>query len=173
MRVRWKNRVMQLALVAMLPLTLQACATKTVRPNGVAASFGPTLSVERFLNAANARDYETMASLFGTVQGPVAETGGTFGCAFKRMGSWLGMSDRCVTAPNVELRMDAIARILAHEDYLIRSEERVAGRNTLTTQVSVDIDVGAHTVREVPFMVVRSGKGDWLVQEIGLERLTS
>ncbi len=162
-----------MALLSLLPLALQGCATKTMSRGGVAASFGPTLSVERFLNAANARDYETMALLFGTADGPVASRGSAVGCGFKRMGSWIGLSDRCTSVLHIELRMDAIARILSHQDYRVRSESRVAGRRSLTTQVSVDIDLGVRVVSAVPFVVVRSSDGSWLVEEIGLVRLTS
>lgn len=136
------------------------------------AAVAPMLSVERFLQATNARDLDSMARLFGTADGPAYDTGGV-GCAFRKIGSWLGMADRCVTRAEVELRMDAIARILRHEDYEIVSESSVAGRNHPTTRVGVDLTQSERRVRDVPFVVVRTNEGRWLIQEIGLERVTS
>ena len=154
-------------------LTSAGCATTATAGSGFGTELGPTLSVERFLNAANVRDHGAMMDLFGTPQGPIGDTGSTFGCAFKRMGSWIGLGDRCQSRPVVELRMDAIARIIRHEDYAIRAEERVAGRLAPTQQVSVDLNLGARTVSGVPFVVVQAGNGDWLIQEIGLDQITS
>ena len=113
-----------------------------------------------------------MARLFGTEDGPIIETGGAFGCAFKRMGSWIGIGYRCSTLQEVELRMDAIAQILAHEDYTIRSEASVPGRMNPTSRIGVDMRIGGRDIQDVPFVVVRSRDNRWLVQEIGLGRIT-
>lgn len=136
------------------------------------AAVAPMLSVERFLQAANTRDLDAMARIFGTADGPVADTGSTLGCAFKKMGSWIGLSDACTTAEEVELRMDAIAQILEHDDYRIVSESRVAGRSEPTTRIGVNLTIGQDTVRDVPFEVVRTEEGRWLVQRVALERIT-
>lgn len=166
-----------LATALALTMSLSACATRTTGAGGGGgmgeSGLGPSLSIEAFLNAANARDHDAMMRLFGTANGPIGNTGSTFGCAFKRMGSWIGVSDRCVSRMQVELRMDAIARLIRHEDYRIGGEEHVAGRRDRTTLVSVDLDLGRRTVTAVPFVVVQSGDGSWLIQEIGLQRLTS
>jgi len=128
------------------------------------------LSVERFLEAANQRDLPAMGNLFGTADGPTMDTGSTLGCAFKRIGSWFGGAP-CVTDPEVEVRMDLIASILTHESYRVVREEWVAGRTAPTTQVLVDMTVGGESVSAVPFVVVQTPDGRWLVQEVDLERV--
>ena len=130
------------------------------------------LSVERFLQATNEGDLHSMAGLFGTADGPVIDTGGAFGCAFKRIGSWIGLGDRCSNVQEVELWMDAIAQILHHEDYVIVSESSVPGRQHPTTRIGVNMRVRGRDVSDVPFLVVRTGKGSWLVEEIDLEKVT-
>ncbi|NNF26522.1 MAG: hypothetical protein HKN73_04760 [Gemmatimonadetes bacterium] len=42
-----------------------------------------------------------------------------------------------------------------------------------TTQITVDLDLGPRNVRDVPFVVVQASGGSWLIEQIGLERLTS
>lgn len=160
------RRLVLLALAAIAPT---ACTTTVVRP-GAAAPVAAQLSVERFLQAANQRDVESMGNLFGTKDGPLADTGSTFGCAFKKMGSWFGGTP-CTKRQEVEIRMDAIASILTHEDYRIIREERVAGRDAPTTRVLVDMTVQGSPVPSVPFVVVQTGQGRWLVQEVDLARV--
>ena len=173
MRATRIRHVGRLALAGAFLTLGSGCVTTTTSGSAADGGFGPTLSVERFLNAANARDHEAMMRLFGTADGPIGNTGSTFGCAFKRMGSWINVSDRCASREQVELRMDAIARIIRHQDYRIRSEERVAGRSDPTTMIGVDLDLGPRSVANVPFVCVRAGDGNWLIQEIGLQRFTS
>lgn len=110
---------------------------------------GPLLTVERFLQAANAREYDAMANLFGTVEGP-----------FKG------------EPTEVELQMDLIANILQHRDYDIASEAAVPGRRHPATRVGVDLTIGREVVPNVGFVVVRSNEGRWLVEEIDLEKIT-
>lgn len=163
---------MRRSLILALTVTLTAsCASRSVG-DGAMAAVAPMLSVERFLQAANSRDLDAMARLFGTADGPMAETGGAVGCAFKKMGSWIGLGRACMTAQDVELRMDAIAQILEHDDYRVISESRVAGRRDPTTRVGVNLRFGQQTVQDVPFEVVQTDGGRWLVQQIGLERIT-
>lgn len=128
------------------------------------------LSVERFLQAANQRDVQAMGRLFGTSAGPVGDTGGTFGCFFKKIGSWFGGSS-CTRRVEVELRMDAIANIVQHEDYMIVREEPVAGRTSPTRRVLVDLDMGTRAVTGAPFVVVQTSEGRWLVEEVPLETI--
>jgi len=163
---------MRRLLIVALPLLLGACTTTQVVTSGEVAAVAPMLSVERFLQAANDRDLHGMARLFGTEDGPIIETGGAFGCAFKRMGSWIGIGNRCSNLQEVELRMDAIAQILAHEDYTIRSEASVPGRMNPTSRIGVDMVIRGRDVRDVPFVVVRTPEGRWLIEDIGLRRIT-
>lgn len=153
-----------------LALTVPTACTRYVVETP-AAAVGAQLSVERFLQAANQRDVEAMGRLFGTHDGSAMETGGTFGCMFKKIGSWFGGSS-CVRREEVEIRMDAIASVLQHRDYRIVEERRVAGRTVPTTQIMVNMttDMGAN-VPAVPFEVVRTDGGRWLVQRVDLERV--
>ncbi len=157
-----------------MALALSGCASGPApgsQADGMAA-VAPMLSVERFLQASNGRDLEAMARLFGTAEGPVYDTGSGFGCAFKKVGSWLGVAQRCVSRTDVELRMDAIAGIIQHDDYRIVSESSVPGRRHPTTRIGVTLTRDGRTFSDVPFVVVRTDEGRWLVQEIGLERVT-
>jgi hypothetical protein len=147
---------------------VSACTTQTM-PNAV-APVAAQLSVERFLQAANDRDVQSMGRLFGTQNGPLGDTGGTFGCAFKKIGSWFGGTS-CLKRVEVELRMDAIASVVQHQDYRIVREEPVAGRTSPTRRVVVDFDMGDRAVNGAPFVVVQTNEGRWLVQEVPLEAM--
>lgn len=159
-------------LAVLVLLGLGACTTQRVQPSRDMAAVAPQLSVERFLQAVNARDLDAMADLFGTADGPMGDTGSSFGCAFKKIGSWLGLSEACRSREEIELRMDAIAEILEHEDYQIVSEGRVPGRQHPTMRVGVDLVLERQRVNDVPFLVVQTTDERWLVTEIGLGRVT-
>lgn len=162
-----------LLLVGVALLLVSGCASGPPTPSGPAPGVAPMLSVERFLQAANAEDLHTMARIFGTERGSMADnTGSPIGCAFKRMGSWVGISRRCNNWQELELRMNAIALILRHDDYRVRSESAVPGRTSPTTRIGVDLDRGNERFPDVPFVVVQSRDGRWLVEEIGLQRVT-
>jgi len=150
-------------------LVLGSACTKVVQ-QGPGAGVAAQLSVERFLQAANSRDIGSMGRLFGTTDGPIMDTGSTFGCAFKKIGSWFG-GQPCVKRADVEIRLDAIARLLMHDDYRITREQAVAGRLQEATEVFVDLTISGETVADVPFVVVRTGEGQWLVEEVNLERV--
>jgi len=159
-----------LLVAALLPIV--GCTTTRVVSTNEMAAVAPMLSVERFLQATNARDLHGMANIFGTADGPMIETGSTLGCAFKKMGSWIGLGERCMTLQEVELRMDAIAAILRYEDYAVVSENPVAGRVHPTSRVGVNLVIEGRDIMDVPFFVVKTGEGRWLVEEIGLDRIT-
>jgi hypothetical protein len=161
------KRILPLLLVS--ALAVSACATRTVS-GPPALAVGPQLSVERFLQAANTRDLASMGRLFGTVDGPLGDTGGTFKCAFKKIGSWFG-GESCLKRTDVELRMEAIASVLTHDDYVITRQEQVAGRLGPATRVLVDLTVEGTAVPAVPFVVVRSSDGDWLVEQVDLQKV--
>ena len=157
------------ALVALLLAVPAACTTRVVET--APPAMGAQLAVERFLQASNERDVIAMARLFGTREGSVYDTGSTFGCAFKKIGSWFGGSS-CTRKQDVEIRMDAIASILVHSDYRIVGENRVAGRLAPTQRVLVDMtnEQGVR-IAGVPFVVVRAGDGQWLVEQVDLQRV--
>lgn len=158
------------ALLALsMALVLAGCATRPVRPAG-AGGVVAQLTLERFLDASNARDLEGMARLFGTEKGSAWDTGSTFACFFKKIASWFDGTP-CVKKRDVEIRMDAIAQILRHQDYRITREETVAGRLSRATRFWVDFTIGGRAVTGVPFVLVRAGDGQWLVEEIDLARV--
>lgn len=165
------NGIRQWTVILALGL-LVGCATSSARVNP-ATAIEPQLSVERFLQAANERDLDSMGRLFGTADGALGDTGSTFGCAFKKIGSWFG-GEACRTRQEVELRMDAIASILDHVNYTVTQQQMVAGRDHPTTRVLVDLEVEqGRVVRGVPFVVVNAPSGQWLVEEIDLQRVMS
>lgn len=138
------------APVLIAALLAAACATQTVPMGGSGvAGTSPLQSVERFLVAVNARDLADMAAVFGTADGPVE-------------------GDRT----EVEIRMDALATLLAHDDYEIVAERQVPGRQHPTTRVGVTLTVDGEVYPDVSFITVRTGEGRWMVQEIDVERLT-
>lgn len=151
---------------------LGGCSTTVVRPDA-AAAVAPQLTVERFLQASNDRDLDAMARLFGTAEGPMGDTGSALGCFFKKIGSWFGGED-CLTRSEVEVRLDAIARVLQHTDYRIQGQEMVAGRRMPTRRIFVDVRVdGGDLVRDVPFEVVQGPEQRWYVERVDLERIMS
>ena len=118
-------------------------------PVGVA----PALIVERFLQAANVRDLDTMSRLFGDEDGLFAK----------------GKSRK-----DVELRMDLLAEVLRHDGYEIISERRVAGAEALSTRFSVDLLLpgGVTTARDVGFTVILESTDRWLVNVIEVQKIT-
>lgn len=148
-----QRRRPHLALLALVGAVVSTgCATQTVEaPPPEMAAMGPMLSVERFLQAANARDFEAMARLFGTADGPVK-------------------GDR----QEIELWMSTIAEVLRHQDYEIVSDRRAPGHEHPTNRIGVDIRKNRNElVRDVPFLVVRAKSGVWLIEQIDLEKITS
>ena len=143
-------------LSTLLLVTLGACTTQVVErpapnsPSGDFAAIAPQLSVERFLTAVNARDYESMAALFGTYDGPVER-------------EWR----------ELELQMATLAEILRHSDYRIVSERREPGRQHSTQRIGVTLTIGERTFPDVPFLVVQSRSGGWLIEEIDVEAVTN
>ena len=138
----------------LLLTSLGACTTRAVVDQSQ-AQVQPALMVERFLQAANIRDLETMSRLFGTDDGPIGDT---------------------ASREEVELRMDVIAEILQHADYQIISESRVAGAASQSIRVGVDISIvtprGTTMVRDVGFTVVLESTSRWLVNVIELVKIT-
>ena len=158
-----------LASVVLTLIVATGCTSQS-GPAAV-APVAAQLSVERFLQAANQRDVDSMGRLFGTADGSLMDTGSTFSCFFKKIGSWFG-GGACAQRTDVELRMDAIASIIQHVDYRIVREEPVAGRVSPTRRVIVDMSMAENrTVAGAPFIVVQTGAGRWLVEQVPLEQV--
>jgi len=159
------------AALLFLVLASAACASTPATPRMAASQ--PMVSVERFLQAANTGDLEAMANIFGNRSGSMVDRmGNPLTCGFKRMGSWIRVSDRCVIRSEMELRMNVIALILRHDIYRVRNEAPVPGRQSPTVRIGVDIDQGRERFADVPFVLVQARDGRWLVEQIGLERIT-
>jgi hypothetical protein len=166
---------LRLAPLAGLLLILAAAGCASPGSSGpvAIAAEQPVVSVERFLLAANTRDLDAMAALFGNADGPISSSSGSaVSCVFRRMGSWVGMSRACTSWQEIELRMNAIAEIIRHDDYRMVSENAVAGRTASTIRVGVDLHRGTLRYRDVAFVAVRQSSGRWLIQEIDLEAVT-
>lgn len=140
------------AVVALVALVVAsaACTTRTVVPAGEMAAVAPQLSVERFLQATQARDYDAMLRLFGTHDGPVDAD-----------------DDRAYW----ERRMDLLARILDFNEYRIVSESSVPARPHPTTRVGVNLSFSDGTVPDVAFVTVQTDEGRWMVSEIDTEKV--
>ena len=95
-------------------------------------------------------------------QGP----GGLFGTKDGSFGDRNSRTD-------VELRMNAIALILKHEDFAIRTQNRVPGRERPTVRLGVDLTIRGALIDDVAFLVVQSNSGAWLIEEIDLVKVTS
>ncbi len=156
------------ALVGCGSPTTRSAPTATVALHLLAE---PEVVVARFLDAANRRDHAAMAARFGTPAGPIAEGGGVVGCAFRRVGSWIGLGARCLAKQDLELRMDLMAAILAHQSYRVGIATMVAGRKRPAVQIDVALVTVAQRRVAVPFVLLQDDRGRWLVQEVGLERL--
>lgn len=147
-------RILPFAVVVVLPLA-SACTTRAVQRTGGGAAaqevaiLAPVLAVERFLQAVNAEDFETMAGLFGTAEGPFE-------------------GERT----DVELQMSIIAQILRHQDYEIASDRREPGRVHPTRRIGVDLTIGGRVIPDVSFLVVQTASGNWMVEEMDLEKVT-
>ncbi len=163
--------VKRLFLFLFLSLVTGGCTTRIIA-NTEMAGMAPMLSVERFLQATSSGDFVAMARIFGGKGGPIADTGGTFGCMFKKLGSWIGMGARCLKAHEVELRMSVIALVLRHDDYEIVGQSLVPGRVSPTTRIGVTLTRAGRRYEDVPFLVVQLSEGRWLIEEIGLTTIT-
>ena len=142
----------RLTLWCVLLTSAGACTSQTVvRQHEFAVA--PALAVERFLQAANSRDLNTMSRLFGNEDGP-------FGDRRNRT--------------TVELRMDALSEILRHDGYDIISERMVAGAELPSTRLGVDLLLpgGVTTVPDVGFTVVLESPNRWLVNVIEVDKVT-
>jgi hypothetical protein len=145
MRLRVARSAGLLLVLGLLP----ACASSSPRA-GVDSSFAPAMTIERFLRATNQNDLDTMASLFGNRNGSVT---------------------RVWSRKEVDERMLIFASVLRHTDYAITGEEVVAGRREEATQLNVRMVIQGDTI-QVPFTMVRTANQNWMIENIGIERVT-
>jgi hypothetical protein len=69
--------------------------------------------------------------------------------------------------------MDLLARVLRHDDYTIGPEADVPGRSYPASTIMVNLMIGGQEYSDVPFTVIRTDAGLWLLEEIGLDRVTN
>ena len=142
------------AAVALCMVLAGACATKTSIDRTPAppssAEVAAPLVIDQFLRAANSNDLDTMARLFGN-----------------RDGSVLNRDDKEM----VDRQMFALASILRHDSYSIASSQIVPGRRDEATQINVSMKFGSREI-VVPYTLVYSKAGTWLVEQIEITRIT-
>lgn len=140
------------ALMALFLLGAVACAGGAPRSDVPASALpGPALTLERFLRAANANDLKTMTELFGTRDQTIAELDGR---------------------QQAEERMYVLASLLRHDDWSLQAQRAVPGRRTEATELLVELRQGRRLVN-VPFRVVRTESGGWIVEFVDLRPITS
>jgi hypothetical protein len=163
------------SLAVAVGVTLLAGCASTAPTSGVRrAGSQPAIAVTQFLEFAEEGDLQAMARNFGTEGGDLArQAGNPIRCALRGIGSWFALSRTCISWQDIEIRMNTIAVILAHDSFRVASENPVPGRRRPTARIGVEVvQPGGGVVRDVPFLVVHARDGRWLVEEIGLERLT-
>ena len=152
---------------------MAACSPSPPSP-GVAAPARPAGVVHRFLDAAGRGDHATMAALFGTASGPLGGRGG-LGCALRRLGSWLRLAGPCSSFADVERRMAVVAALLSGSVAREVREASPAASASASADGSIRllavVDLADGGAARVPFVVVRTAAGAWLVREIVLDGL--
>jgi hypothetical protein len=142
-------------MLMLIALTLGACVKEEMigRSAGSSGGVAPSLVVEQFMRAVNSdpKDLNTMARLFGTKEGPVAERD---------------------PKGSVEQRMFAIGKVLEHEDYEIARENIVPGRTAEAIQLMVRVTKNQQKLM-VPFTMVRYKENSWLIEAIGIDVITN
>lgn len=144
------RRVAGWALGLLAAVLTLGCAHRSLEPSsGIAPGIAPRLVVEQFLRAANDNDLVTMSRLFGTKDGSVAERD---------------------SRAQVEQRMFALASLLRHHDYEVQGQSVVPGRIGEAVRINVRLQLAEGTP-VVPFTVVQSKNGSWLVEQIDVNAL--
>lgn len=146
-----------IVLTACSTLIAPACASSMEHAAAALRAADPAdpavagaLVIEQFLRAANTKDYGTMSRLFGTKQGPIVD-----------------LYDR----RHVDQRMLVLAVLLEHENHALQDVAPVPGRGEGARQVIVRMTLRGRET-EVPYTIVRSDAGSWLVEQVDLERIT-
>lgn len=135
---------------AVLSLVAAACGGPSRAAPPASEGPAPQLVVERFLQAANINDLQTMTSLFGTADKTI---------------------DQLEAPAMAQRRMYVLASLLRHDDFAIQGQRIVPGRMEDATEVLVRIRKGEKQVT-VPHLVVRTRRGGWIIEKIEVERLT-
>lgn len=132
-------------------LTLVACGPRIPPAEQGPGAVAPEAAVERFLRLVGDKNYVQMGWVFGTDDGPLI---------------------RRDPPPEVERRMYALARVLEHTGFEVRSQSPVPGRSGNAVQLAVMLRQRAREL-EVPFTAVRGPDGRWFVEQIDIEKITA
>lgn len=136
-------------IAAVLSMVIASCSPRSGIPDVGSEGADPVVAVEHFLQLAHGRDFSAMGHLFGAVDGPIL------------------LRDPVV---EVERRMYALADLLAHDAYSVRSGTAVPGRGGAAMTIPVTLMRGERSV-EFPITVVRTRSGRWLVEQIDVSAL--
>lgn len=136
--------------ILVLALVLGGCAGRAGPDGSLPGAPAAPASVERFLQLSAAQDYAAMGWLFGTAEGPIMARD---------------------PLPEVEQRMYALSRILAHDGFVVGSGTPVPGRSEQAILFDVIINRGLETFR-VPFTAVLGEDRRWYVEQVGVEAIT-
>jgi hypothetical protein len=149
----WSGIWWRIGLSCCLALVMAGCAREQKLPalRPALSGVAPVLAVEKFLTAVNTNDLDTMARLFGT-----------------RDGSILRRDPRA----EVETRMYALATILRHKNYAVEGEGIVPGRLGEAVELTIRLSIEEREI-SVPFIVVQTRRDGWLIEQIGIERITA
>jgi hypothetical protein len=109
------------------------------------------LVIEQFLRAVKSNDLDTMARLFGTVDGSI-----------------LNRDPQDL----VDEQMFALASILRHDSFTIQRFDIVPGRRDEATRAIVNMKIGDRRV-DVPYTLVWSNDGTWMIEQIGIQAITN
>ncbi len=152
----------RLTLVALTTVALAACGSS--RGAGSGGSGAPDVSapaggygaesaesaITRFLDAAQAENYEGMWTVFGTSEGPAIERFGV---------------------QEIESRMVILARLLKHEGYELRLAN-LAGLGPDRSRYEVRMRGTRKGNVMVPFVTAHDDRGRWYVERLQADRLS-
>lgn len=132
-------------------LLVASCRTYVPPSQGGSGAVAPQAVVERFMQLVSRKDYVQMGWVFGTSEGPLV---------------------RRDSPSDVERRMYALATVLQHSQFTVRSQTPVPGRTGSAVEMPVRlVQRGQEYV--VPFTAVRGPDGRWFVERIDIEKITA
>lgn len=150
----------RIALVALTAIALAACGSSrggagsgdvdAPAPVGGYGAESAESAITRFLDAAQAENYEGMWTVFGTAEGPAIERFGV---------------------QETESRMVVLARLLKHEGYELRLSD-LAGLGPQRSRYEVRMRGTRKGDVMVPFVTAHDDRGRWYVEQLQADRLS-
>lgn len=155
-----RRPAIHLALVALAAVALTACGSSrgggsggsvdVPSPAGGYGAESAENAISRFLDAAQAENYEGMWTVFGTAEGPAIEHFGV---------------------QEIESRMVVLARLLKHRDYELRLSD-LAGLGRQRSRYEVRMTGTRKGNVTVPFVTAHDDRGRWYVEQFQADRLS-